>query len=94
VWWPPAHPWVDSKAAAMPLVFLEYQRGMADDAEVRDAVRRAAVFLCNPDFAARIGVMVDPELPWGQFSMPATGFGGLFLAEMVRPGVIYLRGEP
>lgn len=91
VWWPPAHPWTDSKAAAMPLVFLEYDRSMAPDAEVHEAIRRAARFLTNPDFAARIGVMVDPELPWGQFNMPATGFGGLFLAELVRPGVIYLK---
>jgi hypothetical protein len=94
VWWPPEHPWVDSKAAAMPLVFLEYQRNMAADAEVQEAVRRAAVFLCHPDFASRIGIMVDPELPWGQFSMAATGFGGLFLAEMVRPGVIFLCEKP
>jgi hypothetical protein len=55
-------------------------------------VRRAEAFLCQPDFAARIGVMVDPDLPWGQFSLAATGFGGLFLAELVRPGVIYMKG--
>ncbi len=94
VWWPLAGSWANSKAAAMPLVLLEYERSMAADAEVREAVRRAAVFLCHPDFAARLGILVDPELPWNQFGMTATGFGGLFLAELVRPGVIYLRGAP
>ena len=94
VWWPLAGSWANSKAAAMPLVLLEYERSMAADAEVREAVRRAAVFLCHPDFAARLGILVDPELPWNQFGMTATGFGGLFLAELVRPGVIYLRRVP
>jgi hypothetical protein len=74
----------------MPLVFLEYDRAMTPDVEVHEAIVRAEAFLCNPDFAGRIGVMVAPEMPWGQFSMPATGFGGLFLAELVQPGVIYL----
>jgi len=75
----------------MPLVLLEYGRSMTPDAEVQEAVRRAAAFLCNPQFAARIGVMVDPDLPWGHYSLAATGFGGLLLAELVRPGVIYMK---
>ena len=91
VWWPVDHPWTNSKAAAMPLVFLEYDRAMKQDPEVHEAVIRSEKFLCNPDFAQRIGVMEDPEMPWGQFSMAATGFGGLFLAELIEPGVIYLK---
>jgi hypothetical protein len=37
--------------------------------------------------------MCDPELPWGQFGMAATGFAGLTLAELVKPGLVYLKAE-
>ena len=30
-------------------------------------------------------------MPWGNFSTTATGFGGLTLAELIKPGVIYLK---
>ena len=83
----PIHP----KAAAMPLVFIEYDRSMTHDPEVAEAVRRAAVLLCHPDWAARLGILCDPEMPWAAFSTTATGFGGLTLAELVKPGVIYLK---
>ena len=91
VWWPVADTWTNSKAAAMPLVFIEYDRSMAKDAAVHEAVQRCEAFLCTPEFAKRIGVMVEPEMPWGEFSMAATGFGGLTVAELTEPGVIYLR---
>ncbi len=91
VWWPVDTGWANSKAAAMPLVLVEYDRGMAGDPEVHEAVRRSAAFLCSPEFARRIGVMCDPEAPWGEFSLSATGFGGLALAEMAKPGVIYMK---
>ena len=91
MWWPLADTWTNSKAAAMPLVLIEYDRGMARDPEVAEAVRRAAVVLCNPDLATRLGILCDPEMPWGTFSTTATGFGGLTLAELAKPGVIYLK---
>jgi len=93
VWWPVSETWANSKAAAMPLVFLEYDRSMAKDAEAHEAVERCVSFLCHPAWAERIGVMCAPEMPWGKFSMPATGFAGLTLAEIIEPGVIYLRAE-
>ncbi len=93
VWWPLTDPWTNSKAAAMPLVWMEYDRSMEHDAEVAEAVRRATCLLCNPELAARIGILCDPEMPWGEFGTTATGFGGLTLAELVRPGVIYLKSE-
>jgi len=93
VWWPLVDPWTNSKGAAMPLVLLEYDRSMQHDAEVAEAVRRATSLLCNPELAARLGILCDPELPWGEFSTTATGFGGLTLAELIRPGVIYLKSE-
>jgi len=92
VWWPPSpSTWENSKAGGMPLVLIAYDREMGQDVEVHEAVRRCAVFLSRPDFAERIGVMVDPDAPWGDFATPATGFAGLTLAELVKPGLIYLR---
>ena len=91
VWWPASEPWSNSKAAAMPLVFLEYDRSMAPDREVHEAVARCVKFLCHPSWAERIGVLCPPDMPWGKFAMPATGFAGLTLAEVIEPGVIYLR---
>ncbi len=93
VWWPAADPWTNSKAAAMPLVLLEYNRSMAHDPEVAEAVRRATVFLCTPDFAARIGILCDPDMPWGLQSTTATGFAGLVLAELTKPGVVFLKSD-
>ena len=93
VWWPVTDTWTNSKAAAMPLVLIEYDRSMARDPAVSEAVRRETALLCNPDWAARIGILCDPEMPWGLFSTTATGFGGLTLAELVKPGVIYLKSD-
>ena len=93
VWWPVGHVWTNAKAAAMPLVLIEYARSMADDAEVNEAVRRCIAFLCAPEFASRIGVMCDPGAPWGDFGASSTGFGGLALAERIEPGVIYLKAK-
>jgi hypothetical protein len=49
--------------------------------------------LCNPELAARLRILCDPELPWWEFSTTTTGFGGLTLAELIRPGVIYWKSE-
>lgn len=94
VWWPVSDTWTNSKAAAMPLVLLAYDRGMAKDPDGHDACQRCAAFLCRPEWAARIGILCDPDMPWGKFAMPATGFAGLTLAELIEPGVIYLKTAP
>jgi len=56
-------------------------------------------FICTPKYARLLGVMVDdPDLPWGPHSLQswtgcsisATGFAGLALAEMIKPGITYL----
>lgn len=56
-------------------------------------------FLSTPAYARSIGVMVnDPDVPfgghslqsWAGFSIAATGFAGLSVAEMIQPGLIYL----
>jgi hypothetical protein len=91
VWWPLGHPWGNAKTGGMPLVLIEYDRSMGGGPEVREAVRRCAAFLSHPGFAARIGVTCDPSMPWGRYSMQATGFAGLSLAEWVQPGVTFLQ---
>ena len=37
------------------------------------------------------GILCDPAMPWATFSTTATGLGGLTLAELTKPGVIYLK---
>ena len=86
-------PWGNAKTGAMPLVLIEYDRSMGEAAEVREAVRRSAVFLSHPEFSARIGVACEPTMPWGLHSMQATGFAGLSLAELTQPGVTFLKSE-
>lgn len=91
VWWPLGHPWGNAKTAAIPLVLVEYDRSMGNTPEVGEAARRSAVFLTQPDFARRIGVTCEPSMPWGRYSMQATGFAGLSLAELAAPGVTFLK---
>jgi len=97
-WMPLQNFWDNSKTAGMPLVFLDYHR-MERDPAIDRMVGLAKRFLCTPKFAERIGVMVeDPDLHWGGhslqswagFSVAATGFAGLSVAEMIQPRVIYL----
>jgi hypothetical protein len=93
VWWPVVDVWSNSKMGAMPTVLIEYDRSMSNDPQVHEAVRRCAAFLCNPDFARRIGILCELEAPWGEYSVAATGFAGLSLAELVKPGVIFLKSD-
>lgn len=97
-WFPLQDGWNNSKSAGMPLVFLTYQ-GINKAPGLIRAIGLAQRFLCTSQFAERIGVMVDdPDLPWGGhslqswagFAVAATGFAGLTVAEMVRPGAIFL----
>jgi hypothetical protein len=97
-WWPLQDTWDNSKSAGMPQALLAYRR-MVKDAAVERAVGLMRKFLCTPKFSQRIGVMVNhPDLPWGGDSLQswagcavaATGFGGMSLAEMIKPGMMYL----
>lgn len=97
-WWPLQDTWDNSKMAGMPQVFLAYQ-GMASSPTMERVIGLARRFLCTSQFAQRIGIMVDePDLPWGGHSLQswagcsvaATGFAGLSVAQMTKPGIIYL----
>jgi len=72
----------------------------AELAQVEQVYAVARQFLCTPAYARRIGALADDpqDLPWGAHSLQswtgcavaATGFAGLSLAEMIKPGVIFL----
>ncbi len=94
IWWPLGNSWQNSKAGSMPLVLIEYDRSMVHDPVVHEAVMRCTAFLCRREYARRIGIMTDPDLPWGEFSVVATGFAGLTLAELIKPGVVYMKSRP
>ena len=98
-WWLLQDAWNNSKTAGIPLALLNYQR-MADDAGVDRTVSMVKRFLCTPEFSRIIGVMLeDADVSWGGHSLQAwaactvtaTGFAGLSIAEMIQPGVIYLK---
>jgi hypothetical protein len=100
-WWGLQDSWNNSKTAGMPLALLAYHR-MAEDPAVARAVVKVERFLGTPQFSRLIGVMVDdPLLPWGGHSLQswagssiaATGFAGLSISEMIKPGTIYLSSK-
>jgi hypothetical protein len=56
-------------------------------------------FLCTPEYARRLAIMADDrERPvdkygyqtWTGMDRQSVGFAGMTLAEMIKPGVIYL----
>ena len=98
-WFPMQDAWNNSKTAGMPLVFLAYSQ-MVDDPVVNKYNSLFKKFLCTKEFSQRIGVMIkESYLPWGVHtlqswsacSMAATGFAGITLAEMTKPGLIFLK---
>ncbi len=98
-WFPLQDAWNNSKTAGIPLAFLVYQQ-TCNDAAIDRAIAMFKRFLCTPSFARRIGIMVeDADLAWGKHSLQtwagcsvsATGFAGLSIAEMIKPGVVFLR---
>jgi hypothetical protein len=91
--------WNNSKTAGMPLVFLVYSK-MVSDPVVEKYNLLFRKFLCTPEYSEKIGVMIkESYLPWGihtlqswsACSMSATGFAGISLSEMIKPGLIFLK---
>jgi hypothetical protein len=105
-WWPLQDHWDNSKSAGMPIFLQQFlQQGPQLGATVKElqtvdeAYALCRRFLCTPRFARLIGVMSeDPDLPWGRHNLQtwtgsaiaATGFAGMAIANMVRPGVTLL----
>jgi hypothetical protein len=64
-----------------------------------DALVKMTGFLCAPEYARRVGIMSDdvgrPAAihgyhTWSGMRMEATGFAGMTLSEMLKPGILYL----
>ncbi len=106
-WWPLQNSWHNSKSAANPILLLDYLRvgpEFGASPEKLDAVRahlaQCEHFLCTPEYAQRIGVLLKTPAAsypflnhsiqcWAGCAVAATGFGGIALADMLAPGIIY-----
>jgi len=91
VWWPLGHPWSNAKATATPCVLMLTHREFGKSEALATAIHRAIAFLATPAHQRQVGVMTDPAMPWSRYTVEATGFAGLSLAERVSPGVVFLR---
>lgn len=104
-WWPIQDIWTNSKSAGMPLVLQVFlEMGKEFGAAQEEAKKAENVFeicrrfLCTPEYSSRIGVMLEGRFPWPESALAwngcaiaATGFAGIALAEMIKPGVISLQ---
>ena len=75
--------WQACKAAGMSGLLSYYVNNIEDRADLRSRVERGGRYLCNPLKARMLAVMADDVEP--QFCMQATGFGGLGVAEALKP---------
>ena len=100
-WWPVEHDiiWYRAKSAGMPQTLLYEKRRGHSTPELAEALDCMRKVLCTHEYARRLGVVVeDEERPaaihghatWSGMRMEATGFAGMTLAEMIKPGVLYL----
>lgn len=75
--------WQACKAAGMSGLLSYYVNNVEDRADLRDRVERGGKYLCNPLKARMLAVMADDVEPL--FCTQATGFGGLGVAEALKP---------
>ena len=75
--------WQACKAAGMSGLLSYYVNNIEDRADLRDRVARGGKYLCNPLKARMLAVMADDVEP--DFCVQATGFGGLSVAEALKP---------
>jgi len=75
--------WQACKAAGMSGLLSYYVNNIEDRADLRSRVERGGKYLCNPLKARMLAVMADDVEP--QFCVQATGFGGLSVAEALKP---------
>lgn len=98
-WWPIQDIWNNAKSVGIVQTPLFASHIGDNSARLDAALEDMRYILCTPRYAARLGVMPDDtERPaakhylqtWSGMSMEATGFAGMTLAEMLKPGVLYL----
>ena len=99
VWWPVQDIWNNAKSIGMVQTLLFARANGMSSPALEDVLADMRRFLCTPEYARRLGVMVDDaERPasqygittWSGMRMESTGFAGMTLAEMIKPGVLYL----
>lgn len=98
-WWKVQDIWNNAKSIGMVQTLLHVQRAGRSAPELDRALNGMRRILCTREYARRLGVMPeDAERPagihglttWSGMRMEATGFAGMTLAEMLKPGVLYL----
>jgi len=99
VWWPVQDVWNNAKSLGMVQTLLAMKSFDMSTPELEDALKLLQQVICTPEYSHRLGVMVDDsEHPadkfgsrsWGGMATEATGFAGMTIAEMIKPGVLYL----
>ena len=102
-WWPIQDIWNNAKSVGMVQTLLFARQAGHAATRLDKALEAMRRLLCTPRYAARLGVMpADAERPsarhylqtWSGMAMEATGFAGMTLAEMLKPGVLYLAECP
>lgn len=78
--------WEYAKCCAIPSLFSYYLNNIEENAQLRETYEKSIRFLSNPLHAVTVGVAGDPKSPMGYFTVQATGFAGLSLAESIQPG--------
>jgi hypothetical protein len=98
-WWPYQDVWNNAKSLGMVQTLLFAQRHGKTTPRLAQAITDAGRLLSAPALSRSLGVMAsDRGRPitrhairsWAGIRMEATGFAGMTLAEMIKPGVLYL----
>jgi hypothetical protein len=93
--------WNNAKSIGTVQTLLYAKTRLGGSPALDEALAGMRRFLCTPEYARRVGVMADDrEHPvsehcyqtWTGMDRQAAGFAGMTLAEMLKPGVIYLDG--
>lgn len=99
VWWPIQDIWNNAKSIGMVQTLLYAQTHLGSSPTLDEAIAGMRRFLCTPEYARRLGIMADDrERPasvfgyqtWTGMDRQSAGFAGMTLAEMLKPGVLYL----
>lgn len=99
VWWPVQDIWNNAKSLGMVQTLLSAKQSGMTSPGLEDALECMNAVLCTPEYSVRLGTMAnDDERPasvhlnrtWSGTGIEATGFAGMTIAEMIKPGVLYL----
>lgn len=81
--------WEMAKSNGIIHAFLYYLNHIEENEHLRKTTNTALSYLSNPLKARMSGVMSDPNESYGAFSVQATGFAGLSLAEAVKADIVF-----